>query len=488
MRARDATVGIARTEPAHGARPEVREVERAYLDGIAAARRTLYIENQYLTAHVIVEALAARLAEPQGPEVVIVLPRACPGWLEETTMGVLRARVLRRLRDADRHRRLRVYAPIVPGLHGTSLAVHSKLLVADDALLRIGSANLSNRSMGFDTECDLWVEAGEGTEVAGAIARLRAELLGEHLGVPPGAVVEAQRRTGSLIAAVESLRGGARSLEPLAGEVPESLDRLIPDSALIDPERPMDPERLVEQLVPKDLRAPADHSVRRLVLALLALLGLAAAWRWTPLQAWAQPQTLAAWAESVAAHPLAPLLVVGAFTAGSFMMLPVTVMIVVTALAFGPVVGFGYALAGSLVAALANYGVGRLLGRTAVRRLGGSVIHRLSRRLARRGLLAIMTVRVLPVAPFTVINIAAGASHIRLRDFTLGTAVGMIPGILAMTVFTRQLANALQHPSLTSFAAVAIVVALLVLGAAWLRRRLGTNHRGGATAGGGGGG
>ena len=75
-------VGIARTESAHEKRQEIREVENLYIDAIAAARRYIYIENQYFTSEKIADALAARLEEDDGPEVLMVLPRRCPGWLE----------------------------------------------------------------------------------------------------------------------------------------------------------------------------------------------------------------------------------------------------------------------------------------------------------------------------------------------------------------------------------------------------------------------
>src|SRR5436853_7542 len=133
----DVTVAIARTEPAWRERPAVHEIEQLHLDAIARARRSIYLETQYVTAGRIAAALAARLEEPDGPEVVIVVPRVSSGWLKEATMGALRARLLRRLRDADRFGRLRVFYPTVSGLSADAhVNVHTKLLVVDDVLLR----------------------------------------------------------------------------------------------------------------------------------------------------------------------------------------------------------------------------------------------------------------------------------------------------------------------------------------------------------------
>src|SRR5690606_8573115 len=175
-----------RTMPPRGEVPAVREIERLYFDLIEAAQRSIYIENQYFTAPRIAAALERRLAEPDGPEVVLVLRLLSHGWLEEHTMHVLRTRLIERLREADRFKRLRVYYPHIPGLDdGCCLDVHSKLMVVDDEVLRLGSANLCNRSMGVDTECDLILEARGRPEVAAEIRRFRNRLLGEHLGVAP---------------------------------------------------------------------------------------------------------------------------------------------------------------------------------------------------------------------------------------------------------------------------------------------------------------
>jgi phospholipase D1/2 len=187
---RDVEVAIARTHPARPGRPPVHEIEQLYLDVIAAAQRVIYCESQYLASASIADALASRLAEPDGPEVVIINPRGAAGWLEESAMDGARRSILRRLRGADRNGRLGVYQPVTVG--GEPIYVHAKVLVIDDRLLRIGSSNLNNRSMGFDTECDVAVEAPadahRSATVRERIVGLRNDLLAEHLGVTPAAV------------------------------------------------------------------------------------------------------------------------------------------------------------------------------------------------------------------------------------------------------------------------------------------------------------
>ncbi|QQS53725.1 MAG: VTT domain-containing protein [Candidatus Competibacteraceae bacterium] len=462
-------IAIARTEASHNGRETVREIECLYLEAIRSARRFLYIENQYLTAWRIDEALTQRLREAEGPEIVIVLPLKTGDWLEQHTMDVLRSRLLRRLREADRHNRLRIYYPHQEGLGKESIYVHSKLMVVDDSLLLIGSANLNNRSMGFDSECVLAVETTDDRSRRFVVG-LRDRLLGEHLGAAPETVAERIADTDSLISGVEGLRGGQRSLELLAGAVPDYANELLPDHAIIDPEKPITVEQLADRLIPEEERRSTKRQMAPVLALLVAVLGLAAAWRWTSLSDLLSTSALVAALEELGSHASAPFLMIAAYLVGGFIAVPVTLLIIVTVLAFGPWLGFGLALAGAELSALALFWVGHRLGRPWVRRFAGKRINQLSRRLAHRGILAMTTLRIVPVAPFTVVNLVAGASHIRLRDFAIGSLLGLFPGTLAISLFTDQVAATIHKPDLPTFAALAAVVGGLVAGLWALRR------------------
>jgi phosphatidylserine/phosphatidylglycerophosphate/cardiolipin synthase-like enzyme/uncharacterized membrane protein YdjX (TVP38/TMEM64 family) len=465
-------VAISRTGHAWEGHPEVCEVKSLFLDTIAAARFTIYIESQYFTSAAVGEALAGRLQEKDGPEVVLVLPRECSGWLEENTMGVLRARLLRRLGEADRFNRLRVFYPERSDLGGRSIQVHSKIMVVDDLFVRVGSANLNNRSMGLDSECDLAIEAGTRIDVREAIRVFRNRLLGEHLGVSPQRLEEALAAEGSMIRAIETLQHPPRFLAPLSAQVEPWVDTLVPEATLIDPESPAQFEDLADALVPpeEESRRGARSRGAGILLLLVAALVLAAAWRWTPLSEWLDLQTLKGWGATFRENRYALLLVLTAYLLGGLVMMPVTLLILVTALTFAPVEAFLYALAGSLLSALSTFGLGRLLGRETVRRLAGARLNRLSRWLGRRGLVAVTAVRLFPVAPFTVVNMVAGASHIRFRDFSLGTLLGMAPGVLAITVFERSLEQAVVEPAAGNFLLLGAVL-VAVVGLAWGGRR-----------------
>ena len=199
----DIDVAVARTVPVGIGREEVREVEALYLDMIAAAQRYIYIENQYFTAKTVGDALAARLAEPRGPDIIVVSRLDSAGWLEAPTMAALRTVLLHKLRDADACGRFSAWYPDSPGQ--PCCDVHSKLMIVDDEWLRVGSANCANRSMGLDTECDLVLEAGGNPSLRAAIAGARNALLAEHLGVSLPDIREALTLTRSVSGTVRAL-------------------------------------------------------------------------------------------------------------------------------------------------------------------------------------------------------------------------------------------------------------------------------------------
>lgn len=477
----DVDIAIARTEPAYGQQPACTEIRQFYLDAIAAARRHIFIENQYFSAAAIGDALSARLAEENGPAVVVITPQRESGWLEESTMGVLRARLYQRLRAGDAHGRFRPYCPVLE-TDGGCLNVHSKVLTIDDEWLTLGSANLSNRSMGLDTECNLILAAAQGERapsVRAAIAQLRNRLLGEHLAVAPAVVAAATRREG-LIGAIESLRGEGRSLSAKMPQPTPELDALIPDQALLDPEQPLAPEQMLSAYVPGRQREPTRSHALLIGCLVIVIGALTVAWRETPLHEYLDIQSLLRFAQRIEQQPLTPLWVMLAYVGAGLVAVPVVLLIAVTAMVFGPWLGIGYALAGSLLSAAVTYALGAKIGRNAIRRLFSRRLHQLDRQLAKRGLVAVTVVRLLPLAPFTVVNLIAGAAQIGWRNFLLGTAIGMLPGIAMTALFVDRVTEALERPSALSVAllvtAMGAIVAIAIALQHWLRRRE-SNHR-----------
>jgi phosphatidylserine/phosphatidylglycerophosphate/cardiolipin synthase-like enzyme/uncharacterized membrane protein YdjX (TVP38/TMEM64 family) len=478
----DVDVAISRTIPVkEGVTSEVREVEALYLDMIARAKRTIYIENQYFTSHKLGEALAARLAEPGGPDVVVVSRRLSHGWLEEHTMHVLRTRLVKLLRAADREGRFHIYYPHVPGLvNETCLDVHSKVMVADDEWLRVGSANFSNRSMGMDTECDLTIEAAGREDIAGAARDFRDGLIAEHLGIETSQVGEEIARRGSLSAVIEALRSDGRSLRPL--EDPDWPDAVVSIAEITDPERPVSMDQLLLEFSPEQEASQSGFPWGKALIGAMAIGGLVAVWHYTPLATVASPDRIIEWAEDFGSRPWTPFAVIAAYTPASFVMFPRPLITLAAVVAFGPWLGVGYASAGILLAAAANYLVGRRMQRATVRRIAGERLNRVSEVLRRRGLVAMTVVRLVPIAPFPVVGLVAGAIRVRFRDYLVGTLLGMLPGAVATTVFGDQLTEALHDPSRINYWLIAGVIAAFAAGIVavrrWFRREFARNPPG----------
>jgi phosphatidylserine/phosphatidylglycerophosphate/cardiolipin synthase-like enzyme len=236
---RNIRIGIARTQPEYLEQRQVCEIQAAKLAMIAAARETIYIESQYFATRVIAEAIAERLAEKDGPEVVLINPEGADGWLEAKFMDSARIRLMKLVRDADRDGRFRIFYPVNSAR--TSIYVHAKIMIADDCILKLGSANLNNRSMGYDTECDIVIEAlHKGDAISQAILAHRNALIAEHLGCEPSDIESEVEKHGSLIKAIEVLNNAhGRGLVAVAMRELTEDEELLAESSIADPERPM---------------------------------------------------------------------------------------------------------------------------------------------------------------------------------------------------------------------------------------------------------
>lgn len=238
------TLGISRTSPPYGDQTGVLEIERLYIDMIMSAERVIYAESQYFASRVIAQALAKRLNEDNGPEIILINPFKADNWLGELAMDTARARLRESLRLHDPNERFRIYHPVTAD--GVPIYVHSKLMIVDDKAIRVGSSNFNNRSMRYDNECDVAFEAGEDKGLSARLVQLRDNLLAEHLGVDPGKVAQATGRLKSVIAAIEELReirngdqpGNSPTLIPYRTPAISDLEEWLADNEILDPEGP----------------------------------------------------------------------------------------------------------------------------------------------------------------------------------------------------------------------------------------------------------
>lgn len=506
----DLTVGIMRTVAALEERDrDIREIERATVAAIESAERFIYIENQYLTAKSACEALVKRMREKPGLEVVAVTTLEPGGPLEAETMGVGRAHFMAQFDEPSLSSRIRFVAPlshcnIPPDDESAKIAadgtlpihVHAKVLVIDDRFLRIGSSNLNNRSMGFDTECDVGIE-GVNAAYAEAIASVRNRLIAEHWGSDEEHVAKALAGDGSWLDALARLprvpvystahaarrtrfqpwRRAARapayrSVQPIPRDDVTGIELVV---QLGDPERVVSAEELIAQATGvRDLR-PLKWTLAALAAAALAALLWYVVSRFD-LGLNDIAARVGAAIESLAGSPWRVPLVLAVFVLASVVSVPILALIGATVVTLGPVLGFVCSAVGTMLAASATFGVGRLIGRNPLKRWLGKKIDALEERVAKRGVIAIALIRKVPIAPFTFVNMVIGALGIAYRDFILGTALGMLPGIAAFAFVSDRAVDAWRDPTPRNIAAIAAAVALwlgVVFGVQWLLNRRG---------------
>jgi len=344
-------------------------------------------------------------------------------------------------------------------------------MIVDDRIVRIGSSNASSRAMGLDTECDLVIEARQSHDnIETVIRQLRRRLLGEHLNCPVERVAEVESEQNGLIAAIEALRSDGRSLRELDCSVPAKVDEMVPDSGLIDPSEPVSPDYFVSEYVPEQRRPVGRRRLLAFLALIAVLLALAAMWRWTPLQEWLSPQRLRELFMAFPTTEVRAAVAVGAMALASLLMVPIPLLAVMAGVVFEGWQAFAYVLTGAVASAALGFVGGRIFQKDAIERFSGTRVAQLSKRLSKRGTVAVAVFRVVPIAPFAIFNLVAGASHLGFRQFLLGSVLGMAPGLAAITLFSNTLWSALTAPSWANVT-IAVLVGIVLVGFALLAKR-----------------
>ncbi|MCM5705417.1 TVP38/TMEM64 family protein [Larsenimonas salina] len=189
-----------------------------------------------------------------------------------------------------------------------------------------------------------------------------------------------------------------------------------------------------------------------LLITLIALLvGLCGLWQWLAMgDVLTVPNLRELLASGIGLRDAgwAPFALMGIFVVASLLVFPLTLLVGATGLIFGSWLGLAYALTGTMLASAATYYVGRKLGRDALVRYGGSRINALADGLADRGIRTMIVFNLLPLAPFTFTNMIAGACRLRFSAYMLGSFIGILPGLAAVTIAGSQLGELLNAPNL----------------------------------------
>jgi phospholipase D1/2 len=452
--ARQMQTGIARTELRTALHDGVDEVARLFAASIGAACRFIYIENQFISATKVAEVLAQRMADVPSLQVLIVTPKAHVSWLESQAMQGGRGGFIGPFVTAGVASRLRIVYPSVEDQGYTAaVMVHSKVMIVDDQFLRIGSANLNNRSMGADTECDLAFEATT-IEHRDFISSLRRRLIGHFCGVDEAVLAGHE---DDLLGFVDhhAQTSAGRALLPIDIErMPAgAFTALI--QPIADPKQPLDLEGAARRMW-------NGRALLAIGCTVVALAGLALAWRKTSLSDYTDIEYVASFISRHSQSTWAPLLAVMIFVVGGLIVFPVIVLIAATAATLGPWVGAISATAGVLASSLVLFFVGRFLGHQRLQSLLGARALRVQNRIAGKGVVAVAIIRMVPVAPFSLVNLMAGASQLRLSDFLTGTVLGMAPGIVAMAALGAQIADFARNGSWSNALPLGLIVLLWI--------------------------
>jgi uncharacterized membrane protein YdjX (TVP38/TMEM64 family)/phosphatidylserine/phosphatidylglycerophosphate/cardiolipin synthase-like enzyme len=457
----NARVAICRTW--NNSELQIKETRQMTIDLILAAKKLLYIENQYLTADVVRESLEKLLSRKDPPEVIIVLTPHSDGWISQKTMDVLRTRLIKRLREVDHKNKLGIFIPHVPGLDWLGVNIHSKLIVVDDTYLRVGSSNLNNRSMDLDTECDLVVETTN-NEQKKSLSQFRNERLAEHMGMSAGEIEEALQSATPIKEFIQSNSSDeTRCLHPIDRVLSEGDDTDFALAEIGDPHESIDLGKLFGVLIQACSHKKKLSQIFLTVFLVLIVSAILLGLHFTRLNEYIQIEQIIQSLQDLQQRRGSPVLAVSAITLGLCLMVPLTFFVAAAALVFGSLWGFTYSFVSAGLSSAIMFGVGHYFGEKAIKKIVGKRINRISKKLGKQGVLTSIALRLVPIAPFSMINLVAGASHIKFRDFMLGTLIGQLPGMIAVVVVVNRLKLSLQDPKASIIITNVVIVTAVII-------------------------
>ncbi|MDC8830956.1 VTT domain-containing protein [Alteromonas gilva] len=439
---------IARTIPEMEDVEPVQEVCHMLLDVIGSAEEFIYIENQFATREEIAKALNKRLKECPKLNVMIVSSYDPKGLFESEAYWASRIAFKDIIEDGiDDGRAMMTYSSIRDRQGKMAYKrIHSKVMAVDDKYLIIGSANLSNRSMSLDTEVDLILH-GNNEENRDCIRLIRNDLLAEHSGrtvedvatlidsdTPVQALMDGQLAHGYVLTEIDD----NEFTDPSQENVFRSIS---------DPEKPLGPP--IPSLNGK-LTWITNPRRRTIMIALgLTILSVLVGILLyiSNTVSWLDGDQITAFLEESRGTYFALPTVLLVYLVGGLLFFPVTVLSLAVAAIFGPIWGPVYGMLGALLSAGVTFVIGKLLGNAGLRKLGGPKVEAVDAKLKESGIVGVATIRMLPIAPFSLVNLVAGISSITLVQFLIGTFFGMFPQMIAKGLVGDSIMQIFKSPS-----------------------------------------
>lgn len=471
------TTAIARTIPAMSDTEPAVEVERILFDLITQAKQFIYIENQFVSYLPLADALNEQLRHNPDLQAMIASSYKPKGAAEQESYWAGRIEFKKRLlADINPDRVCMAYSSIVDE-HGEReyKLIHAKLLFIDDTYMVVGSANLNKRSMALDTECDVIFRA-DSAEQREVIAGVRNDLLAEHCGESMERVRQMFANGDLLPQLMQPSKNSIYELQPVEDE--QFTDGVWKN--LVDPI--LDPaEPIIEGLnTMSGDKLPVPNPPHKWVILsglafiIAAVVGLLV-WGFQMLPEDFSRDTLTRLLEDHSQNGLWALsLVMGVFVFTGFLFIPVTMVTLAVAAVYGPWFGLVYSIFGSLASAALMFGIGQLLGDTGLRNLGGPKVQMVNEKLGKATIPGMVVLRMVPIAPYTFVNLVAGISSLQFSIFMVGSLLGLLPALLANSLVGDSLYQLFTNPSrqaVTYLVAGVLAWILLLVAAHWYSRR-----------------
>ncbi|KYG63900.1 hypothetical protein AZI86_13870 [Bdellovibrio bacteriovorus] len=444
---------VARTIPKTETTSEVHEINQMYRDLFKSATRFIYIENQYFSSKEMARALNAALKNNKELHALLISSYDPQGIFESEAMWANRID-FKRIASRGVENQIRFASSGIKTQDGNICykRIHSKVLVVDDHHCTVGSANLTNRSMDLDTECDVVLEAQDLIQRK-QIQHIRNDLIAEHVGLTTAEVEELFTRQNPL-AEIFNIQHDAYRLWEIEDTKFTTQTFQSMASTFADPED-TDIQKTLH------LKNPRKVLVISLLLALVSFMIIGSFVR--NHISWFSTESIHAFLKSARSSPWSFLIVCAAYVAGGFVLFPVTLMSLLTAAVFGSLWGPIYGMTGALLSAAVMFGLGHWAGLKGTRRFLGDRIRSIDAKFQKTGVIGVTILRLIPIAPYSLVNIAAGISSVRFIDFILGTFLGFLPAFIVKGLVGDSLTQVFLNPTKKTVIYLTLGIGLWIL-------------------------
>ncbi len=451
---------LARTIPFMDEVEPAQEVRHMLLDLIGQAESFIYIENQFTTRQEIAEELNRQLKLKPNLNVCIVSSYEPKGKFECEAFWASRIQFKTILESGISPERVKMTYSSIEDMQGKRAykRIHSKVMTIDDKYLVIGSSNLSNRSMTLDTEIDT-VLYGNTPENKQSVVNVRNDLLAEHTGRELEDMPAIFEQPNPVEALMQGQIAHGYILTEVRDEIFTEQSTANLFRSLSDPEEP-----LISIPTPDGTVLPARNPRRRSIMIAIGVTIVAVMcglmyWASQSIP-WLSSDSINAFLEESRGTYFALPTVLMVYVVGGILFFPVTVLSLAVAAIFGPIWGPIYGMMGALLSSAILFGIGKLSGNAGLKKLGGPKVAAVDEKLKRSGIVGVAAIRMLPIAPFSLVNLVAGISSIGIIQFLVGTFLGMFPPMIAKGLVGDSIAQIWQNPSVETISYLVAGIAL----------------------------